>query len=78
MAYFDDYGIMSVEEFIDSCNSSELEEVLTWAKDNQYLTQHSQNMLDQEWIDALNTLKTKRVYLTLNEEQIIKNLSKKF
>ena len=32
------------------------------------------NMLDKEWLEALEKLAAKRVYLTLEEEEFIKNL----
>ena len=35
------------------------------------------NMLDKEWLEALEKLADKRVYLTLEEEEFIKNLAKK-
>lgn len=35
------------------------------------------NMLDKEWLEALEKLAAKRVYLTLEEEEFIKNLAKK-
>jgi hypothetical protein len=35
------------------------------------------NMLDKEWLEALEKLATKRIYLTLEEEEFIKKLAKK-
>ena len=35
------------------------------------------NMLDKEWLETLEKLADKRVYLTLEEEEFIKNLAKK-
>ena len=35
------------------------------------------NMLDKEWLEALEKLAAKRVYLTLEEEEFIKKLAKK-
>jgi len=35
------------------------------------------NMLDKEWLEVLEKLATKRIYLTLEEEEFIKNLAKK-
>jgi|688.fasta_scaffold389812_2 hypothetical protein len=79
MAYLNNYGIdVSVDEFIDACDGSERQEILTWVKDNRHITHHTQSLLDQEWSDTLKTLETKRVFLSLGEEQIIKNISNKF
>ena len=79
MAYLNNYGIdVSVDEFIDACDNSERQEILTWVKDNRHLTYHTQSLLDQEWSKTLGTLETKRVFLTLGEEQIIKDITKKF
>ncbi len=36
------------------------------------------SILDQEWIEILEKLMNKRVYLTLEEEEIIKKISNKF
>jgi len=79
MAYLNNYGFdVSVDEFIDACDNSERQEILTWVKDNRHLTFHTQSLLDQEWSETLKTLKTKRVFLSLGEEQIITNISNKF
>ena len=36
------------------------------------------SILDQEWIEILEKLMNKRVYLTLEEEEIIKKIANKF
>jgi hypothetical protein len=79
MAYLNNYSIdVSVDEFIDACDSSERQEILTWVKDNRHITHHTQSLLDQEWSDTLKTLETKRVFLSLGEEQIITDITKRF
>lgn len=35
------------------------------------------NMLDKEWLETLEKLAAKRIYLTLEEEEFIKKLAKK-
>jgi hypothetical protein len=79
MAYLNNYGIdVSVDEFIDACDSSERQVILTWVKDNRHITHHTQSLLDQEWSETLKTLETKRVFLSLGEEQIITDITKRF
>lgn len=41
--------------------------------DKKYLS-----ILDQEWVEILEKLMNKRVYLTLEEEEIIKKIANKF
>ena len=36
------------------------------------------SILDQEWVEILEKLINKRVYLTLEEEEIIKKIANKF
>lgn len=36
------------------------------------------SILDQEWVEILEKLMNKRVYLTLEEEEIIKKIANKF
>ena len=74
---------VDVDEFLDNCSKKEIEEVIDWLKDNDYLktpvvVQQADNILDISFKEALNKLQDKRVYLTLEEEQFLINLANKF
>lgn len=75
---------IDVEEFLEECTLSEIEEVLNYLEDQNYIkrgqrvTSPAINSMEIDYINALNKLQNKRIYLTLEEEQLILNLANKF
>ena len=74
---------IDVDEFLDNCTKKEIEEVVDWLKDNDYLknpvvVQQADNILDISFKETLNKLQDRRIYLTLEEEQFLINLANKF
>jgi hypothetical protein len=79
--YTEDLDI-EVDDFLDDCSSSEIQEVIQWLKDSDYLPQNvatseaEQSFQDAEFDGALMNLVGKRFKLTTEQEQLIINLSK--
>lgn len=66
---------IEVEEFLDDCDSNEIQEVIQWLKDNG---EYADNRFvqDDAFDDALTNLMGKRFKLTTEQENIIMNISK--
>lgn len=79
--YTNDLDI-EVDDFLDDCSSSEIQEVIQWLKDSDYLPQNvatseaEQSFQDAEFDGALMNLVGKRFKLTTEQEELIINLSK--
>lgn len=74
---------VDVEEFYNDCSDKEKKELAQYLVEDDFIPGHSnevgeQNLLDQTYKNALDKLYSKRVYLTLEEEQFIINLANKF
>lgn len=78
---------IDVDEFLGECSSDEIEEVIEFLVDNNYIKRDSitdrpnntmDNVMDESYKEALDKLYTRRIYLTLEEEQFIHNLANKF
>ena len=79
--YTEDLDI-EVDDFLDDCSSSEIQEVIQWLKDSDYLPQNvatseaEQSFQDAEFDGALMNLVGKRFKMTQEQEELIINLSK--
>jgi F0F1-type ATP synthase epsilon subunit len=73
---------VEVNEFLDDCNTSEIEEVIDWLKENRHIKDtHSDRQVcaaELEFIEALDKLYTKWNALSKEEESFIINISKRF
>jgi hypothetical protein len=81
---------VEVNEFLDDCNTSEIEEVIDWLKENRHIKDtHSDRQVcaaelefieafELEFIEALDKLYTKWNALSKEEESFIVNLAKRF
>ena len=76
---------VDVNEFLWDCSEEEIEDVIEWLKDNDYLEDNTlvvgettDNMLDKIYKEALNKLSDKRINLSLEEEQFLINLANKY
>lgn len=80
--YTEDLDI-EVDEFLDDCSSSEIQEVIQWLKDSDYLPQNvatsesQQSFQDAEFDEALMNLVGKRFKLSLEDEKSIMTISNK-
>lgn len=79
-----DYVDIDVDEFLDRCDSSEIEEVIEYLQENNHLIGNQRvldgqrNLFDIEWEETLSKLASARTRLTNEEEEIIKNIAKRF
>lgn len=74
---------LEVGDFVDSCSKREIKELIEILEEDGYLpkkdgTVGEDNLLDIEYKNALDKLYNRRIYLTLEEEQFIKQLANRF
>ena len=75
---------VQVEEFLEDCDSLEIEEIIDWLRDKDYIkhTDIPDNRqvcaTELEFIEALDKLYTKWNMLSKEEETTILNLAKRF
>jgi hypothetical protein len=72
---------VDVEEFLDDCNKGEIEEVIQWLVDSDWIkpTQVEEgNVMDIEWFNTVSKLHTLRQRLTVEEEELIKSIVNKY
>jgi len=80
--YTEDIDI-EVDEFLDDCSSTEIQEVIQWLKDSDYLPQNvatsesQQSFQDEEFDGALMNLVGKRFKLSIEDEKTIMAISNK-
>lgn len=80
--YTEDIDI-EVDEFLDDCSSIEIQEVIQWLKDSDYLPQNvttsesQQSFQDEEFDGALMNLVGKRFKLSTEDEKAIMAISNK-
>ena len=80
--YTEDIDI-EVDEFLDDCSSIEIQEVIQWLKDSDYLPQNvatsesQQSFQDAEFDGALMNLVGKRFKLSIEDEKTIMAISNK-
>lgn len=80
--YSEDLDI-EVDEFLDDCSSSEIQEVIQWLKDSDYLPDNvetpesEQSFQDKEFDEALMNLVGNRFKLSVDDEQTIMRIANK-
>lgn len=80
--YTEDIDI-EVDEFLDDCSSIEIQEVIQWLKDSDYLPQNvatsesQQSFQDEEFDGVLMNLVGKRFKLSTEDEKTIVAISNK-
>ena len=79
--YTEDLDI-EVDEFLDDCDSNEIQEVIQWLKDSDYLpdnvatSESQQSFQDEDFDRALISLVGNRFKLTTEQEEAIMNAAK--
>jgi hypothetical protein len=73
---------IDVNEFVDDCTFWEIEKLIDKLRKDGYLESDEKscdkdNLMDDEYKAALDKLYSKRLYLTLEEEEYIKQLANK-
>jgi len=74
---------VDVDEFLEECDDKEINQVIEWLTGNDYLenlkpTTDKTSIGEQEFIEALYKLSKHKMSLTVEEENIILNIAKRF
>lgn len=75
---------VEVNDFLEDCDNSEIEEIVDWLQNNGHLRETSVDKstevcaTEAEFMNALDKLYTKWNMLSKEEEQTILNLAKRF
>ena len=74
---------VDVEEFYNDCSDREKKELMEYLTEDDFIPERiiqarEDNLMDLTYKKALDKLHSKRIYLTLEEEQFIINLSNKY
>lgn len=75
---------VDVIDVLDDCNRWEIDQVIDWLRDNDYLTDlevtddDTDTIQDIEFKSALSKLANKRRNLTIAEEEFIKSIANRF
>lgn len=84
MVYYDVQVDIEVEDFLDECDEKDIQKVIEYLKDEGYLNEKyylsspNKSFLDEEWENIINILNESRYKLTIEEEEIIKKIVKKY
>jgi len=79
MPYID----IDIDEVLSDLNSRELQELVDYLYDDGWVPTQLQavtdsaSISDEEWNEAIEKLRTGKIFLTLEEEELIKQLAKK-
>jgi hypothetical protein len=74
---------IDIEDVLNDCSSWEIDQAIEWLKDNDYLkSEHiipddNDNILDIEFKTALDKIYNKRLNISLEDEEIIKQIANK-
>lgn len=80
----DVYVDIDVDDFLTSCSENEKQEIIGHLIDDGYLdskqdiSSSNNNILDWEWEEILDNLKSRRLQISREDEEIIKRISKKY
>ena len=72
---------IDVDEFMESCCSYEIDDVIDWLEVNGHLpetvriSEDKKNLMDIEWDKAIEKLHSNRTQLTVAEEEFIKTIA---
>ena len=74
---------VDVEEFYNDCSDKEKKELVEYLIEDDFIPEQivqtrEDNLMDLTYKNALDKLYSKRIYLTLEEEQFIINLANKY
>jgi hypothetical protein len=78
---------VDIEDFLYECSSREIEEVIKWLEESDYIKPHNivdegsvdeGSVMDIEWSNTVSKLQTLRQRLTLEEEELIKSIVNKY
>lgn len=86
--YQDDYFNIDVDEFLDNCNSSEIDEVISYLQEAGHLTSEENgyivsvdsnlNPLDFEWQKLTSFISEIRLRMSNEDEEALRTIAKKY
>jgi hypothetical protein len=84
MANFETYVDIEPGEFIENCSREEIKELVDILIEEGHLdgmpvtSDRHHNLLDEEWVKIVGKLMRSRLFLSNEEEMIIKNIANRF
>jgi len=84
MPYFDTEVEVDVDDFLSSCSSSEIKELIEalqedgWLVKEKVTKEESMSVMDEEWLTVIQKLHTLRLRLSVEEEQMIKDIVNRY
>jgi hypothetical protein len=79
--YAEDLDI-DVDEFLDTCNDREINQVIEWLREEEYISNYSKtetdSINDSTFSDAVIKIQNHRISLSREEEEFILNIAKRF
>lgn len=79
--YAEDLDI-DVDEFLDACNDREINQVIEWLREEEYISNYSiaetESINDSTFNDAVIKIQNHRISLSREEEEFILNIAKRF
>jgi len=84
MPYFDTEVEVDVDDFLSSCSQSEIKELIEalqedgWLVKEKVTKEDSMSVMDEEWLTVIQKLHTLRLRLSVEEEQIIKDIVNRY
>ena len=84
MPDFSTYVDIDPSEYVDNCSPREITELINILVDEGYLdgepvtSPNHHNLLDEEWASIISKIMKSRLFLSNEEEMVIKNIANKF
>ena len=79
--YAEDLDI-DIDEFLDACNDREIEQVIKWLREEEYVSNYrkteTESINDSTFNDAVIKIQNHRISLSREEEEFILNIAKRF
>ena len=79
--YAEDLDI-DVDEFLDACSDKEINQVIEWLREEEYISNYSiaetDSINDSTFNDAVIKIQNHRISLSREEEEFILNIAKRF
>lgn len=71
-----------VDEFLDACSDKEINQVIEWLREEEYISNYSiaetDSINDSTFNDAVIKIQNHRISLSREEEEFILNIAKRF
>lgn len=84
MPEFESYVDVDVDEFLSACSKKEIENLIEYLIEDGYLNsrgiinKHDKSLIEEEWDEIIDNLKDKRLSISVEDEELIRQLSKKY